>query len=127
MCVWASYAAQTRLWIAGQKAQQLVFVLSGSLEVYVGDELMDTMPAGEILVSLLVFPSVHVSSLCVWLYAGGLCGEFECLLLRKYVSDCVTAEPCDLLILNAKARLSEQSPILCCALIHSSLIVMCSH
>jgi hypothetical protein len=42
---------------------------------------------------------------------GDICGEFECLLLRKHVTDCVTVGPCDMLVLDAKVRVTYSCPV----------------
>jgi hypothetical protein len=40
------HSVQVPVWYDGQKAQQLIFLVSGRMEVYRGDDLIDTIEAG---------------------------------------------------------------------------------
>ncbi len=80
VCCLFTCGTQTQLWISGQKAQEFIILLSGEIKIFMMDELIDELRQGDI------------------------CGEFECLLLRKHVTDCVTVGPCDMLVLDAKVR-----------------------
>lgn len=79
------FILQTPLWVCGQKAREIVVVLDGQLDISMVDE---TDPSR----------STPVDEMG----PGDLCGEFECLLLHKHVTDCKTKTAVDLLVLDVK-------------------------
>jgi CRP-like cAMP-binding protein len=93
---------QTRLWISGQKACEIAFVVSGSLELYHDNTLIDQVDAGAIRRFVVPPRSQGCWFAELRAFPGGFCGDFECLLLHKHMTDCITVEPCELLVLESK-------------------------
>jgi hypothetical protein len=105
-CEALRFSLQVPVWYDGQKAQQLMFLVGGRMEIYKGDDLIDTVEAGgfaqqcsSVIVCVCIREEYEDGD------AGSMVGEFEVVLLQKCVTDCVSVEDCDVVVVDAKVRL----------------------